>query len=325
MTVPRRVFLHLAAGAAALPCASQFAWAGAYPARLVRIMVGFPAGGPADIAARLIGHSLSERLSQPFVVENRPGASSNIATETVVRASPDGYTLLLVASTNAVNATLYPNLNFNFIRDVAPIAGIMRAPIILAINASLPATTIAEFTAYAKSNPGKLNYASPGNGTTAHLAGELFKLRADVDIVHVPYRGSAPALNDLLGGQVQAMFDTPVILVGHIRTGKLRALAVGTATRAEALPDVPPMGDFLSGYEASAWFGVGAPKQTPPEILDGLNEAINAALADPQVKARLADMGAEPMSTTPAMFGSFITTETEKWAKVIKFAGIKPE
>jgi tripartite-type tricarboxylate transporter receptor subunit TctC len=325
MKLPRRTFLHLAAGAAALPAMSRIASAQAYPARPVRIIVGVPAGGPTDITARLISHYLSERLGQPFIVENRPGASGNIATEMVVRAPPDGYTLLMIAPSNAVNATLYPNLNFNFIRDIAPVASIMRAPIVMAVNASVPAKTVAEFIAYAKANPGKINFASPGNGTTAHLAGELFKMTAGVDIVHVPYRGSAPALNDLLGGQVQVIFDTPVTLIEHIRTGKLRALAVGTAARAEALPDVPPMGNFLSGYEASAWFGVGVPKNTPAEIVDRLNKEISAAVADPQVKARFADIGVEPMSMTPAEFGKFIADETEKWGKVIKFADIKPE
>ncbi len=325
MRFARRAFLHLAASAAGLPSVSRFAWAQAYPARPVRIIVGLAAGGPTDIAARLIGHYISERLGQAFVVENRPGGSSNIATEMVVRAAPDGYTLLMVVPPNAANATLYPDLNFNFIRDIAPVAGIMRAPVIMAVSASVPAKTVAELIAYAKANPGKINFASPGNGTAAHLAGELFKMTAGVDIVHVPYRGSAPALNDLLGGQVQVMFDTPIILIEHIRAGRLRALAVGTAARAQALPDVPPMGDFLSEYEASAWFGVGVPQRTPPEIVDRLNKAINAVVADPQVKARFADMGAEPMSMTPAELGQLIAEETEKWGKVIKFAGITPE
>jgi tripartite-type tricarboxylate transporter receptor subunit TctC len=325
MKLPRRSFLQLAAGAAELPAVSQIARAQTYPTRPVRIIVGFAPGGPTDIAARLIGQRLSERLGQPFVIENRPGGGSNIGAEVVAKALPDGYTLLLVTSANAANATLYPNLNFNFLRDIAPVAGIMRAPIVMAVNASIPARTVPEFIEYAKANPGKINFASVGTGTGTHIAGELFKMMAGVDMTHVPYRGSAPALTDLLGGQVQVIFDVPVTLVEHIRTGKLRALAVGTASRAEALPDVPSMGDFLPGYEASAWFGVEVPKNTPPEIVDRLNKEINASLADATIKARLADLGATVFVASPAEFGKFIADETGKWGKVIRAANIKPE
>jgi tripartite-type tricarboxylate transporter receptor subunit TctC len=323
--LPRRSFLHLAAGTAALSAVPRLAWAQAYPARPVRIIVGFPPGGPSDIAARLIGQWLSERLDQPFVIESRPGGGGNIGTEAVVRASPDGYTLLLVPSASAVNATLYEKLSFNFVRDIAPVAGIIRIPLVMVVNASVQARTVPELIAYAKANPGKINFASPGNGTTAHVAGELFKMMAGVDIVHVPYRGSAPALTDLLGGQVQLIFDTPATLLEHIKTGKLRGLAVGSVTRAQALPDVPPMGDFLPGYEASAWFGVGAPRSTPPEIIERLNKEINTGLVDPKLKARLTDLGGAVFAGSSAEFGRFIGDEIEKWGKVVKFAGIKPE
>jgi tripartite-type tricarboxylate transporter receptor subunit TctC len=326
MKLPRRKFLHLAASAAALPTVSRLAWAqAAYPTRPVRIITGFPPGGPTDVAARLIGQWLSDRLGPPFIIENRPGASSNIGTEAVVKAAADGYTLLLVSSANAVNATLYDKLNFNFKRDITPVAGIIRIPIIMVVNASVPAKTVPEFIAYAKANPGKINFASPGIGTTAHVAGELFKMTTAVDIGHVPYRGSAPALTDLLGGQVQVIFDTPITLVEHIRTRRLLALAVGTAVRAQALPDVPPMADFLPGYEASAWFGIGAAKNTPPEIVDRLNKEINAGLADATIRARLIDLGATIFAVSPAEFGRFIADETEKWGKVIRAANIKPE
>jgi len=326
MKLPRRKFLYLATGAAALPTVSRLAWAQApYPTRPVRIIIDFPPGGPSDLAARLIGQWLSDRLGQPFIIENRPGASSNIGTEAVVKASADGYTLLLVSSASAVNATLYDKLNFDFMRDIAPVAGIIRIPIVMVANASVPARSVPEFVAYAKANPGKINFASPGNGTTAHVAGELFKLTAGVDIGHVPYRGSAPALTDLLGGQVQVIFDTPVTLVEYIRARRLHALAVGTAARAQALPDVPPMGDFLLGYEASAWFGIGAPKNTPPEIVDRLNKEINAGLANATIKARLIDLGATIFAVSPAEFGRFIADETEKWGKVIRAANIKAE
>ena len=282
MKLPRRQFLHLAAGAAALPAVSRIAWAQAYPTRPVRIIVGFAAGGAADIIARLIGQWLSERLGQPFVIENRPGAGSNIATEAVVRAPPDGYTLLLVGTANAINATLYDKLNFNFIRDIAPVAGIIRVPNVMVVNPSVPAKTVPEFIAYAKANPGKINMASGGIGTAAHVSGELFKMMAGVDMVHVPYRGAAPALTDLLGGQVQVMFASMPSSIEHIRAGKLRALAVTTATRSEALPDIPTVGEFVPGYEASAWYGVGAPKDTPAEIVDKLNKEINAASPIPR-------------------------------------------
>ena len=321
----RRQFLHLAAGAAALPAVSRIARAQTYPTRPVRIIVGFPPGGAADIAARLMGQWLSERLGQPFVIENRPGAGSNIATEAVVRAPADGYTLLLVSTSNAINATLYDKLNFNFIRDIAPVAGIIRVPHVMEVNPSVPAKTVPEFIAYAKANPGKINMASAGIGAAPHVSGELFKMMTGVDMVHVPYRGAAPALTDLLGGQVQVMFDTMPSSIEYIRAGKLRALAVTTATRSEALPDIPTVGDFVPGYEASAWYGVGAPKNTPAEIVDKLNKEINAGLADPKMKARLADLGGTVLAGSPADFGKLIADETEKWAKVVKFAGIKPE
>ena len=323
--VPRRQFLHLAAGAAALPAVSRIARAQTYPTRPVRIIVGFAAGGPTDIAARLIGQWLSERLGQQFVIENRPGAGSNIGTEAVVRAPPDGYTLLLVGTPNAINATLYDNLNFNFIRDIAPVASIMRAQGVMVVNPSVPAKTVPEFIAYAKANPGKINMASAGNGSPPHISGELFKLMAGVNMVHVPYRGGGPALTDLLGGQVQVMFEPDVSSIEYIRAGKLRALAVTTATRSEALPDIPTVGEFVPGYEASGWYGVGAPKDTPAEIVDKLNREINAGLADPKIKERLADLGGVPMPMTPAEFGKLIADETEKWGKVIRAANIQAD
>jgi tripartite-type tricarboxylate transporter receptor subunit TctC len=301
------------------------AWAQTYPTRPVRIIVGFTPGGGVDINARLIGQWLSERLGQQFVIENRPGAGTNIATEAVVRAAPDGYTLLLATVPNAINATLYDKLNFNFIRDITPVATISGVPNIMAVHPSFPAKTVPEFIAYAKANPGKVNMASVGNGTSGHVSGELFKRMAGVDLLHVPYRGAAPALTDLMGAQVQVMFPTMPASIQYVRAGTLRALAVTTATRSEALPDVPAVAEFVPGYEASTWYGVGAPKNTPAEIVEKLNKEINAALADPKLKARLADLGAEPMSMTPADFGKLIAEETEKWAKVIKFAGIKPD
>jgi tripartite-type tricarboxylate transporter receptor subunit TctC len=325
MKLPRRNFLHLAAGAAALPTASRFAWAQAYPSRPVRVIVGFPAGGGVDINARPISQWLSERLGQQFVVENRPGAASNIATEAVVRASPDGYTLLAVSVANALNATLYEKLNFNFIRDIVPVAGTMRVPGIMVVNPSVPANTVPQFIAYAKANPGKVNMASGGNGTTGHVFGELFKFMTGVNLVHVPYRGGAPALTDMLGGQVQVYFGPAPESLEHIRAGKLRALAVTSATGLEVLPDIPTMAKFLPGYEASGWYGIGAPKNTPADIIDKLNKEINAAITDPQMKARIAEMGETALPTSPADFGKLIADETEKWAKVIKFAGIKPE
>jgi tripartite-type tricarboxylate transporter receptor subunit TctC len=326
MKLPRRrQFLHLAAGAAALPAVSRFAWAQAYPTRPVRIVVGFPPGGGADITARLIGQWLSERLGQPFIIENRPGAGSNIATEAVVRAPADGYTLLLVGAFNAVNATLYDKLNFNFIRDVAPVATMYYAPNVMAVHPSFPAKTILEFIAYSKSNPGKVNMGSGTTGATMHMSGELFKIMAGIDMVPVPYRGAGPALTDLLAGQVQVSFPTMPASIEHIRTGKLRALAVTTAKRSDALPDIPTVGEFLPGYEASNWYGVGIPKNTPAEIIDKLNKEINAGLADPKIKARLADFGGTPLVGSPADFGKLIADETEKWGKVVRAANIKPD
>ncbi len=325
MNRSRRQFLHLAAGAATLPAVSRFAWAQSYPARPVRIIVGFAPGGPSDILARLMGQWLSERLSRPFIVENRPGASSNIGTEAVVKASPDGYTLLMVSTTNAINATLYDKLSFDFIRDIAPVAAITREPHALVVNPSVPAKTVPEFIAYAKANPGKINMASPGNGTGPHMAGELFKTMTGADMVHVPYRGAGPAYTDLIGGQVQVQFDNMTSSIEHIRAGKLRALAVTTTTRSDALPDIPTIADFVPGYEASAFLGVAAPKNTPAEIVDRLNTEINAGLADPKIKARFSNMGAIVLLGSPAEFGKLIADDTEKWAKVIKAAGIKPE
>jgi len=325
MKLPRRNFLHLAAGAAALPAVSRSAWAQAYPTRPVRLIVGAPAGGGFDITARLMGQWLSERLGQPFIIENRPGGGGNIATEAVVRATADGYTLLMGGAPNAINATLYDNLNFNFVRDIAPVASVARAPEVMLVNLSVPAKTIPEFIAYAKSKPGKTNMASAGKGTPSHLAGELFKMMTGVDMVHVAYRGGAPALIDLIGGQVQVLFVGTATAIDYIRSGKLRALAVTTATRSEALPDIPTVAEFVPGYEASAWYGVGAPKNTPSQIIDKLNDAINAGLADPTIKARLADLGCGPMPMTPAEFGKFIADETEKWAKVVEFSGAKPD
>jgi tripartite-type tricarboxylate transporter receptor subunit TctC len=325
MKLPRRQFLHLVAGAAALPVVSRFAWAQAYPSRPVKIIVSFAAGGPTDILARLTAQWLSERLGQQFVVENRPGGGGNIGTEAVVRASPDGYTLLMAGGNNAINATLYDKLNFNFIRDIAPVATIIRAPQILVVNPSVPAKSVPEFIAYAKANPGKIHMASGGTGTPPHLAGELFKMMAGVDLIHVPYRGNGPAFNDLIGGQVQVMFPSPVGLLEYIQAGKLRALAVTTATRSEALADLPTVGDFVPGYEASGWFGVGAPRNTRSEIIDKLNKEINAALADPKMQARLADFGGTPLVVSPADFGRLIAEETEKWGNVIRALNIKAE
>jgi tripartite-type tricarboxylate transporter receptor subunit TctC len=324
MKLPRRNFLHLAAGAAALPAVSRMARAQAYPSRPVRIIAGFPAGGGADIVARLIGQWLSERLGQQFVVENRPGAGSNIATEAVVRAAADGYTLLLVHASNAINTTLYDKLNFNFIRDIAPVAGIMVVPNVMLVHPSVPAKTVPEFIAYAKANPGKINLASGVIGGPSHVAGELFKMMAGTDMLLVSYRGMAPAVTDLLGGQVQVMFNSLPGSIEYIRAGTLRALAVTTATRSETLPGIPTMGEFLPGYEATTWYGVGVPRNTPAEIVEQLNKEVNAALADPKMKVRLADLGVA-LPGSPAEFGKLIADETEKWAKVIKSAGIKPE
>ena len=314
----RRRFLHLATGAVVLPAVSRFAWAQTYPTRPVRFIVSYPAGSSPDLVARLVVRRLSDRLGQQFVVENPPGA-----TEMVLRAPPDGYTLLMTATANAINATLYPNLNFNFIRDIAPVACIGRTPVVMAVNPSLPAKTLPDFIAYAKANPGKINFASSGNGTPLHLAGELFKMMSGVELVHVPYHSSY--MPDLLGGQVQVAFTTIPSLIEYVRAGKLRALGVASAKRSDLLPNVPTVGEFVPGYEASAWYGLGAPKSTPAEIIEKLNKATSAALADPNTKSRLVGLGVEPMSMTPAEFGKFMLDETEKWAKVIKFAGIKPE
>jgi tripartite-type tricarboxylate transporter receptor subunit TctC len=325
MKLPRRQFLHLAAGAAALPVVSRFAWAQAYPTRPVRIVAATAPGGLPDILARLIGPWLSGRFGQQFVVENRPGGGSNIGTEAVVRAPPDGYTLLLVSTTNAINATLYDKLSFNFMRDIAPIAGITRVPTIMVVNPSVPAKTIPEFIAYAKANPGKINLGSPGVGTPGHVSGELFKMMAGVDLVHVPYRGGGPVMTDLLGGQVQVLFGSTSLTIEQIRAGKLRPLAVTTTMRWEGLPDIPTVDDFVSGYEASAWAGFGAPKNTPTEIVEKLNKEINAGLADPKMKARLADLGGAVLPGSPADFAKLIAEEIEKWGKVIRAANIKAE
>jgi tripartite-type tricarboxylate transporter receptor subunit TctC len=325
MKLARRRFLHLAAGAAALPAVSHIAWAQTYPTRPVRIIVGQAAGSGSDTAGRLLGQRLSERLGQPFVVENRPGAGGNIATEAVVRAPADGYTLLLVAAANAINATLYDKLDFNFIRDIAPVAGIFRVPQVMEVNPSIPAKTVPEFITFAKANPGKVNMASAGIGSVHHVAGELFKFMTGVDMIHVPYRGTTPALTDLLAGQAQVMFDVTPSSTPHIKAGRLRALAVTTATRADVLPEVPVMGDFVPGYEASAWLGFGAPNDTPAAIIDVLNSEVNAGLADPMIKARFADLGATVLPGSPADFRKLIADETEKWGKVIRAANIKAE
>jgi tripartite-type tricarboxylate transporter receptor subunit TctC len=325
MKLLRRQFLQLTAGAAALPAVSRVAWTQAYPARPVRIIVGFTAGGAFDITARLIGQWLSERLGQQFIIENRPGAGTNIATEAVVRSPADGYTLLLGGAVNTVNATLYEKLNFDFIRDIAPVAGVIRFPNVMELNPSFPTRTVPEFIAYAKANPGKVNMASSGNGTSQHLSGELFKMMAGINLVHVPYRGAPQALTDLLSGQVQVSFDPLPAAIEFIKSGKLRALAVTTATRSEALPDIPTIGEFVSDYEASGWNGVGAPKNTPIEIVQKLNTEINAGLADPRMKAKFAELGGMVLAGSPADFGKLIADETQKWAKVIKFADIKPE
>jgi tripartite-type tricarboxylate transporter receptor subunit TctC len=325
MKLPRRTFLHLAAGAAALPATSRFAWAQAYPTRPVRLIVPFGPAGASDITARLIGQWLSERLGQQFVIENRPGAGGNIGTEAVVRAAPDGYTLLYVTTANAVSATLYDKLNFNFIRDIAPVAPIVRFPYIMVVNPSVPAKTLPEFIAYAKANPGKINMASPGIGSTPHVNGELFKVMTGTNMVHVPYRSAAAVMTDLLSGQVQLYFGTTASSLEYVRTGKLRALAVTIERRLDALPDIPTVGDFVPGYEASNWYGIGAPRNTPVEVIEKLNKETNAGLADPKLKARLDDLGGIALTGSPADFGKLIADETEKWGKVVKFTGIKPE
>jgi len=325
MKLPRRQFLHLAAGAAALPALSRIAWAQAYPSRPVRIIVGFAPAGAGDIVARLMGQWLSERLGQQFVIDNRPGANGNIAAQAGVRASADGYTLLMVSSANAANAALYDKFSFNFRRDIAPVAGIIRAPYVMAVNPTVPAKTVPEFILYANTNSGKISMASVGVGSGTHLAGEWFKMMTGVNMVHVPYRGGGPAFNDLLGGQVQVMFPTTVGSIGYIRAGRLRALAVTTATRSDVLPDVPTVDEFVPGYEASAWFGVAAPKATPAEIVEKLNEEINAGLADPKIKAQLASLGGTALAGSPTDFGKLIADETEKWGKVIRAANIKAD
>jgi tripartite-type tricarboxylate transporter receptor subunit TctC len=322
----RRGFMHFAAATAGLPTIAIAAWAQTYPSRPVRVIVGQAAGSGSDIVARLIGQYLSARLGQQFVVENRPGAGGNIATEAVVRAPGDGYTLLVASAQNSINAILYDKLDFDFVRDIAPVAGIFRSPLVMEVNPSVPAKTILEFIAYAKVNPGKINMASSGIGTSQHVCGELFKFMAGVDMVHVPYRGSTPALTDLLGGQVQVMFEPPPSSLPHIRSGRLRALAVTTATRLEVLPDIPTVGEFVPGYEASAWLGVGAPRNTPAAVVDQLNMEINLAIADPTIKTRIVDLGGLVLPpSSPADFGKLIAEDTEKWAKVIRRAKIKPE
>jgi tripartite-type tricarboxylate transporter receptor subunit TctC len=327
MKFPRRRFLQLAAGAAVLPTASRIAKAQAYPARALRLIIGYPPGGSADITARLTAQWLSERLGQPVIVENRPGAATNLATEAVVRAPADGYTLLLVAPANAINATLYEKdkLSFNFLQDIVPVAGIIRFPNVVVVNPSLPIKTIPELIAYAKANPGKLNMASSGNGSTIHMSGELFKMLTGINMVHVPYRGGAPALTDLIAGQVHVMFDNIPTSAEHVKAGKLRGLAVTSTARSEVLPDLPTVADFLPGYEASAWYGLGAPKGTPADIVDQVNKAMNAILADTKAKARFAELGASLLPGSPADWGKLLADETEKWGKVVKFAGVKPD
>jgi tripartite-type tricarboxylate transporter receptor subunit TctC len=323
MKFSRRRFLQLAASAAAFPAVSRVAWAQTYPARPVRLVVAAAPGSAPDILARLMGQWLSERIGQPFVIDNRPGGGGNIGTEVVVKASPDGHTLLLVGAQNAINATLFDRLNFNFIRDIAPVAGISRQSLVMVVDPSFPAKTVPEFIAYAKTNPGKISMASSGSGSSPHMAGELFKMMAGVDMVHVPYRGGPSALTDLLGGQVQMMFGSMAASIKYIRSGKLRALAVTTSKRLGALPDTPTVGEFVPGYEATGFSGLGAPRTTPATIIEKLNKEVNAGLADPKIKARLADLDGTELPGSPADFGNLIATETEKWAKVVKFSGAK--
>jgi tripartite-type tricarboxylate transporter receptor subunit TctC len=325
MKLHRRKFLHLAAGAAALPVVSRVAWAQLYPSRPVRVVVAAAAGGANDIIIRVIGRWLSERLGQQFIIENRPGGSNNLGTEAVVRAPADGYTLLAISGVMVVNTVLFDKLNFNFIRDIAPVAGTMRAPLVMVVNPSFPAKTVPEFIAYAKDNPGKLNFTSGGTGTAPHMSGELFKVMTGVNMVHVPYRGEGLALTDLLGGQVQLMFSASSVSLESVKAAKLRALGVTTSARWEAMPDIPTVNEFVPGFEASAWFGVGAPKDTPAETIDKLNNAINTALAYPDIKARIADLGGVPFPSSPADLGRFIVEEAEKWGKVIRAGNIKPE
>jgi tripartite-type tricarboxylate transporter receptor subunit TctC len=325
VTPHRRQFLQLATCAAVLPAAEQPAWAQAYPARPVRVVVPVAAGGANDVTARLVGQWLSERLGQQFVIENRPGAGTNVGTEAAIRASADGYTLLIAGSNAAINATLFQSLNFNFIRDTAPIASIVRVPQVMQVNPSLPVRSVPEFIAYAKANPGKIAMGSGGKGSPAHIVGEYFKLATGTDLTHVPYRGAAPAVTDLIGGQIQVAFTEMATSLGHIKAGSLRALAVTTATRSEALPDIPTLGEFVPGFEASQWIGLVAPRDTSPTIIGKLNSEINVALADPKVKARFADLGGVVLPGSPADFGRLIRDETEKWAKVIKAANVTPD
>jgi tripartite-type tricarboxylate transporter receptor subunit TctC len=325
MKLSRRSFLHLSAGAVALPALSRRARAQTYPARPIRLIIGYTPGGSADITARLTGQWLSERLGQSVIVESRPGGGTNIATEAVVRAPPDGYTLLLVAPANAINATLYDKLSFDFLRDIVPVAGIIRFPNVVDVNPSLPVKSIPELIAYAKTNPGKLNMASSGNGSTIHMSGELFKMMTGINMVHVPYRGGAPALTDLIAGQVHVMFDNIPTSAEHVRSGRLRGLAVTGAARSHVLPELPTVADFLPGYEASAWYGLGAPRNTPTAVIDRLNDAVNAILADPTSQGRFAELGASLLPGSPADFGKLLADETEKWGKVVKFAGAKPD
>ena len=325
MTIPRRRFLRMAAGAAALPTLSRTAWAETYPSRPVRIIVGFPAGGPSDILARLMGRWLSERLDQSFLVENRPGAGSNIAAEVVVHATADGYTLFLANAANAINATLYKSLSFNFIHDIAPVASIVRVPNVMEIHPALPVKTVPEFIAYGKAHPGKINFASGGIGTPIHMAGELFRMMSGVEMNHVPYRGEAPALTDLLGGQVQVMFGTTPPSIEHIKAGRVMALAVTTATRVDVLPDLPTLGEFLPGYEASSWYGIGVPRDTSADVVSRLNQEINTGLADMSLKAQLRRVGGTVLPGSPIDFARLIAEETERWGKVVKFAGVTVE
>jgi len=325
LLLPRREFLHLAAGAAVLPAVSRTAWAQAYPSRPVRLVVPFTPGGAADITARLVSQWLTEHLGQQFIIENRPGAGTNIGTEAVVKAPADGYTLLLVSVANTVNATLYEKLNFDFLRDITGVAGLIRGPLVMEVNPSVPARTVPEFIAHAKANPGRINLASAGNGTPGHMAGELFRLATGVNWVHVPYRGAAPAMTDVLAGQVQVVFDNLPTSLEYIKAGKVRALAVTTASRSAALPEIPTVSEFVPGYEVSSWFGVGAPKGVPLEIVEKLNRDINAALNDPTIKARIAELSSVPLPMTPAEFSKHIADETAKWGKVVKTANIKPE
>ena len=325
MKLPRRQFLHLATAIAALLAVSRRTSAQSYPTRAVRIVVGYPAGGGVDITARLIGQWLSERLGQQFIIENRPGAGSNVATEAVTHAAADGYTLFLVTAANAVNATLYSKLNFDFIRDIAPVAGLSRVPLVMVVNPSLPTKTVPEFIAYAKANPGKINLANGGLGGADHVSGELFKMLTDINVIQVPYRGTSPALADLLGGQVQLMFASMPSAIGYIRDGQIRALAVTTAMRSEAMPELTTVAEFVPGFEASQWYGIGVPKGTPAEIIDKLNKEINAGLSDPKMKARFADLGGMMLSGTPGGFEKLIADETEKWGKVVKYSGVKAD